>query len=538
MRNCRVPVKLGPSSGFKAKKTAVPSSGFKIKKTAVVFVLLLLLIAGCTPENRRPGYIYYSIAADPSTLDPALITDVPGGSIAAKLFNGLVRIGPGLKVIPDIAQSWEVSRDRLVYTFHLRRGVRFSNGREVTAADFKYSFERVLSARTLSPNRWVFEAVSGAREFSEGRAGDVKGIKVADPYELVLRLDHPFSPFLNLLAMTAAYVVPPFSGRPAGTGPFVIERWVPNEEIVLKARPDYFGGAPKVKGIVYRVIPEELTSVVEFELGNLDVISVPAPDYDRFKKDPKWSRLITSLDGIDTYYLGLNCSRPPFNDVRMRQAMNYAIDRKKMLETFMEGRGSLASGPVPPELRRWGPPPSYEYDPGKARRIIRQEGFSGVKVRFYITQQEDVADIAGIIQEYLAKVGIRAELKQLEWNTYREAIDSGEPDCFWLSWWADYADPEDFLYPLFDSANIGSAGNRTMYVNREADRLIELGRRATSAQSRDDYYERAEDLIARDAPWVFFWHRKEVTVRQPWVKNYVLYPIYSMDKGTDIGIEH
>ncbi|MDA8388077.1 MAG: ABC transporter substrate-binding protein [Nitrospiraceae bacterium] len=518
-----------------------------MKGALAVFFLLFFAfaLAGCTPANRRPGYIYYSIAADPSTLDPAFITDVTGGSIAAKLFNGLVRIGPGFKIIPDIAGSWEVSRDRLVYTFFLRRDVRFSNGREVTAADFKYSFERLLSPKTLSPNRWVLEALSGARAFAGGRAGDVSGIKVDGRYELTLRLAHPFSPFLNLLAMTAACVVPredagrpgsDFYERPVGTGPFAVESWIRGQTLTLEARPDYFGGAARVKGIVYRVIPEELTSVVEFELGNLDVISIPAADYDHFRDDPKWRRLISTADGINTYYLGLNCSKPPFNDARMRRAMNYAIDRKKILETFMEGRGTLASGPVPPGLRRWSAPPSYEYDPARARRIIREEGFSGATVSFYVTQGQDDADIAGIIQQYLSRVGIRARLKQLEWNTYKEAIDNGEPDLFWLSWWADYADPENFLYPLFDSANLGAAGNRTLYKNREADRLIELGRSAATAARRDYYYKKAEDMIVHDAPWVFFWHEKNITVRQPWVKNYVQYPIYSMDKGTDIGI--
>ena len=557
MRNCRAPERSGPYSGFRTYLKIAARINLEIgsRKRGLsspffvffLFLLSVFLFPGCTAENRRPGYVYYSIAADPSTLDPALITDVTGGSIAAKLYNGLVRIGPGLKIIPDIAEKWQVSKDRLVYTFYLRRGVKFSNGRKVTAADFKYSFERVLAPRTLSPNRWVFSALSGAKEFTGGRASDVKGITVAGPRELVLRLDRPFSPFLNLLAMTAAYVVPReeiekpgsnFSARPVGTGPFTVEKWARNEELDLKARPDYFAGAAAAGGIVYRVIPEELTSVVEFELGNLDVISIPAPDYGRFKNDPRWRPLMSSLDGIDTYYLGLNCSRPPFNDVRMRQAMNYAIDRKKILQTFMEGRGTLASGPVPPALRRWSAPPLYKYDPAKARRIIKEEGFSGAKVRFYITaQQEDVADMAAIIQDYLGKVGIRAQIKQLEWNTYKEAINSGEPDIFWLSWWADYADPEDFLYPLFDSANLGAAGNRTWYVNRDVDRLIEQGRRAVSAPSRDGYYKKAEDMIVHDAPWVFFWHRKDVTVRQPWIKNYVLYPIYSMDKGTDIRIE-
>ncbi len=527
----------------------------KRKKTKTLFSFILFclavsslaaLLGGCTAEDRKPGYIYYALTADPFSLDPARITDVAGGSIAAKLFNGLLKIGPGLKVEPDIARSWKVSKDGLLYSFSLRRGVRFSNGREVRAEDFKYSFERLLSPKTLSPESWVLSRIKGAKRFMKGAATGVSGIVVKGPYELDLRLEKPFSPFPYLLAMTAAYVVPreavkalgpDFSSHPVGTGPFAVRKWLPNEELVLKARRDYFGGRPKVKGIIYRVIPEELTQVVEFELGNLDVINIPAPDYSRFKNDPRWSRYISMADGIDTYYLGLNCSRPPFNDRRMRQAVNYAINRKKILETFMEGRGTLANGPVPPELRQWASPAAYEYNPQKAKRIIRQEGYAGVRVKFYITSPpQDVADMAQIIQAYLKKVGIRAELKQLEWNTYKEAIDQGEPDMFWLSWWADYPDPENFLYPLFDSANMGAAGNRTRYSNREVDLLIERGQHASTEAARNRYYKQAEALIVRDAPWVFFWHTKSVTIRQPWVKNYVQYPVYSMDKGMDISI--
>nr|MDA8088188.1 ABC transporter substrate-binding protein [Nitrospiraceae bacterium] len=428
----------------------------------------------------------------------------------------------------------------------LKRGVRFSNGREVRAEDFKYSFERLLSPKTLSPNSWVLSRIEGAKDFMKGSAPAVKGIIVRGPYALDIKLEKPFSPFPYLLAMTGAYVVPrevaqsegpDFSSRPVGTGPFTVQKWQPNEELVLKARDDYFGGRPKVKGIVYRIIPEELTQVVEFKLGNLDVINIPDADYSRFRTDSKWSRYISMADGTDTYYLGLNCSRPPFNDRRMRQAVNYAIDRKKILATFMEGRGTLANGPVPPELRRWASPPSYEYNPEKARRIIRQEGFAGVKVKFYVTSPpQDIADMAEIIQAYLKKVGINAELKSLEWNTYKEAINQGEPNMFWLSWWADYPDAENFLYPLFDSVNMGAAGNRTRYSNKEVDHLIEQGQHASTAASRDGYYKEAEDLIVKDAPWVFFWHTKSVTVRQPWIKNYVQYPVYSMDKGMDISI--
>jgi len=509
---------------------------------------LFALLFSCRADNRVPGYAYYRLAADPSTLDPALITDVPGGSLSAKLYNGLVRIGGDLRIEPDLAQSWSVSEDALLYTFHLRKGVTFSNGREVGAEDFKYSFERLLRKETVSPNTWVLDRLSGAGEFIQGKAGEVKGIGVKGPYTLELRLKEPFSPFLNLLAMTAAYVVPKeevekhkeeFSSHPAGSGPYVLEKWNHGREVVLRARDDYFEGRPPVKGLVYRVIPEELTTVVEFELGNLDVISIPASVYARFSRDPKWQRLVSQADGINTYYLGLNCSKAPFNSGRLRKAVARAIDRKKILETFFENRGTPASGPIPPALKDWASQGAYEYDPALASEILKELGYSKrnpLKVNFYITAQEEVADMAEIIQGYLARVGIRAELKQLEWNAYKESINKGEPDLFWLSWWADYPDPENFLYPLFHSDNLGPAGNRTRYSNPEADRLIELGQKAHTTAERNKYYEKAEGLIIRDVPWVSFWHRKEITLRQPWVKNYNIYPVYSMDKGMEVGL--
>lgn len=490
-----------------------------------------------------PGYLYLRLQADPASLDPALITDVPGGGIAAKLYNGLVRIGDGLKIKPDIALKYTVSSDGLRYDFILRKGVKFSNGSEVRAEDFQYSFERVLDSKTLSPNRWVLDRISGAKDFEDGKTSHVKGITVKGPYEIVLSLDKPFSPFLGLLAMPTAYVVAHVEGRdpalsvPVGTGPFTVKKWLPNQELVLDARKDYFGGAPKVKGIVYRIIPEDLTAVVEFETGNLDILGIPESVYGRFKNDPVWSKYITSVDGIDTYYLGLNCSKPPFNDKKLRQAVSYAIDRKKILETYYENRGTLATGPVPPELRHWDAPKAYAYDPQKARQLIKEAGYKDLKAEFYVTNQEEVLDMAEIIQQYLSKVGIHVIIKQLEWNSYKEAINKGEPDMFWLSWWADYPDPENFLFPLFHSSNIGPAGNRTRYANPVVDKLIEGGQHASTEAARARYYEQAEHIIADDSPWVFFWHKKDIVVRSPRVRNYVDYPVYSMDKGTEISLD-
>lgn len=509
----------------------------------VLSLCAVILPLSCSHRNRLDGYVYYRLSAEPTTLDPALIVDVTGGTIAAKLFNGLVKLDEELRIIPDIAERWTVSADGLTYTFSLARHVTFSSNRDVRAADFKYSFKRVLDPGTRSPNTWVFEKIAGAREYLAGRAGDVSGIRVVDEHTLEIRLERPFSPFLSLLTMPPAYVVPEeevrkrgadFSGRPVGTGPFLLEGWLRNREVKLGRRDDYFGDKPKVKGIVYRIIPEDLTASTEFELGNLDVISVPSTQFSRFRNDPEWRERMVSIKGINTYYIGLNCSRPPFDNVELRKAMNFAVDRGKLLRTFYENRGRLAVGPVPDLLRAWSGPEPYAYDPERAREMVQKAGMTGRSVRFYITADQEVVDMAEFIQSYIRKTGLNVKIVQLEWSAYKEAINKGEPDMFWLSWWADYADPEDFLYPLFHSSNAGPSGNRSRYSNAIVDRFIEAGQAARSEKERVSAYEKAEKIIVSEAPWVFFWHKTDYTLRQPWIKGYRMYPIYSMDKGTDL----
>ena len=155
----------------------------------------------------------------------------------------------------------------------------------------------------------------------------------------------------------------------------------------------------------------------------------------------------------------------------------------------------------------------------------------------YVTAEQDVVDLAEIIQSYLSASGINVKIKQLEWSAYKDAINKGEPDMFWLSWWADYPDPENFLFPLFHSSNFGPLGNRTRYVNKEVDLLIEKGQYSSDAGTRDYYYQKAEEIIIRDSPWVPFWHRNDILVHQPWIKGYKVYPIYTMDKGMNIELD-
>lgn len=506
-------------------------------------VCSLLAIYSCSHHNRLDGYVYYRLSTNPTTLDPALIVDVTGSIIAAKLFNGLVRLDEELNIIPDIAESWSISRDGLSYIFKLNKNVRYNNKQLVTSYDFKYSFKRILDPKTRSPNTWVLEKIEGAKDYLQGKTDDVKGLRIIDEHTLEIRLEKSFSPFLHLLTMSAAYVVPEeevkrwgpdFSSHPVGTGPFMLKEWLPNRELRLERQESYFGKKPHIKGIVYRIIPEDLTAMTEFELGNLDMVAVPGSEFARYRNAKKWRDLMVSVKGINTYYLGMNCARSPFSNVHIRRAMSIAIDRRKLLNTFYEDRGRVAAGPVPDLLRKWEAPDFYEYNPQKAKDIVRQEGFAGTTIHFYITADQEVVDMAEFIQSYIGKTGLKVKIHQLEWSAYKEAINRGEPDMFWLSWWADYPDPEDFLFPLFHSSNAGPAGNRTRYKNPEVDRFIELGQTAGNEKERNSYYEKAEQLIVRDAPWVFFWHKNDYMLRQPWIKGYKIYSIYSIDKGTEI----
>ena len=510
-----------------------------------VIVLILLLLCSCSSRSRVEGYVYYRLNANPTTLDPARIVDVTGGSISAKLFNGLVKIGGKLDVVPDIAEKWEVSDNGTIYLFFLKPGIKFSNNREVTAEDFKFSFKRILDPRSKSPNTWVLDKIMGAKDYMQEKTKDVSGIEIRGRYTLRIRLERPFSPFLNLLTMTAAYVVPreevekwgpDFSTHPVGTGPFTLKAWNHNSELVLRRNNSYFGGRAKAEGIVYRVIPEDLTAVTEFELGNLDVLTIPASEYSRYRRSPEWKGLISSIKGLNTYYLGFNCSRPPFDDLNLRKAVSYAIDRERILRTFYEGRGRIAKGPVPDILRQWDLKSAQEYNPEEARRIIRRGRYGGLVVNFYITADQEVVDIAEIIQSYLKRVGLDVRIKQLEWSAYKAALNKGEADMFWISWWADYPDPENFLFPLFHSANLGVSGNRARYTNKTVDRLIEAGQKALTLSERNSFYKQAEEIICKESPWVFFWHRTDFTVRQGYLKDYKIHPIYTMDKGLDVSL--
>jgi len=517
-------------------------------KLLQIILLIFFLLAGC--ENRRSDFHVLKLALDenPTTLDPALIIDVSGGSLAAKLFNGLVRVDKKMRVIGDLADSWTISPDGTVYTFNLRRDVRFHNGRVLTAGDVRYSFERVLHPETGSSRTWIFEKVKGAKEYSEGKAARVEGVTVVDDATVRITLKEPFGPFLWVLTMPNAYVVPAeavekwgqdFSQHVVGTGPFKLREWRQDYRIVLAENGDYFADKPKVKEIEYRIIPDQFSAFAEYENGNLDIVSIPRSEYRRLMSDRVQAPHIYSQAGLNVYYLGFNCRKKPFDDPRVRRAFNYAIDRDTIVKTILEERSVPARSVLPPGLSGNEKPESgYPYDPDMARKLLREAGIpDGFAISLYQNRTKEASHIAEGIQHYLQRAGIRVHIVEREWSSYKEALIKGEADMFFLSWWADYPDAENFFYPNFYSANVGAAGNKTFFKNSAVDALIEEAQQVSDEARRTACYRKLNEEIFEAAPWVFLWHKKEFVVVQPWVKGYYLYPIYNADKGTDVSIE-
>ena len=512
-----------------------------------VLCMACTFLFGCSGSSPLPDTLYVRLKRNPTTLDPALIVDLDGARIAAKLFSGLVRFDDSLAAAPDLAESWAVSPDSRTYTFRLRQGSRFFNGRELLADDVAYSFERVLNPQTRSPRTWVLSRIKGAQQFMRGDAAHLAGITVAGSYEISITLDEPFAPFLSLLGLTTAYVVPreeverrgaDFGFYASGSGPFVLAEWRHNQHVRLAANHNYAGPKPRLAGIWYKIIPEDFTALVAFEKGDLDLLpEIMASDYDRYLRDPKWRQYINAAPGLNTYYLGLNCQMPPFTDVRVRRAMNYAIDREKMLATIMSRRGEPAAGPLPPQLRGGAAPAGYSYDPALARRLLAEAGFpQGFSMTIYQMADLENLDICQALQSYLRAVGIDARIVQLEWSTFIETVAKGEAQAFWLSWWADYPDGENFLYPMFHSANWGAGGNTVRFKNPEIDSRIAQALSIMDTAKRQAAYREIEKEIVQEAPWVFFWHKADCSLRQPWVTGYRSCPLAVMDRGDGLAV--
>ena len=518
------------------------------KKKILIFILLVFIIfSGCF-GGRNYDVLKLAIDSDPTTLDPALGVDVVSGRLDALIFNNLVKYNYENKIVSDLAKSWEIMDDNKTYIFWLKEGVKFSNGREVTADDVVYSFKRVLDPRILSPRTWVLDHIMGAKEFIRGKTKEIEGLKTLSKYKLEIKLKDVYAPFLSLLTMPQAAIVPKevaeqygkdFSENVIGTGPFILKEWVRDDHITFEANKNYFEGPPKIKKLEYRIIREPLTILSEFEMGNLDIIDVPSSEFLKYYNNPKYKKNIVSNVGLNIYYIGFNCQKKPFDNSDVRKAIASAIDKKNIINTIKKNKAVLAKSPIPPGLLGYDENINdIKYDYIEAKRLLEKEKISLNKEYVFLqSKNKEALEVAEIFQEEIKKIGIKIKIEQQEWTTFKANVDEGYFDAFFISWWADYPDGENFLSPLFHSKNIGSGGNSTRFKDKEIDDLIDKAEKEMEISKREALYKLIQRKVMEKQPIICLWHKIENIIHQPWVKGYKIYQVYNANKMTQVYIQ-
>ncbi|MGH7517398.1 MAG: ABC transporter substrate-binding protein [Gemmatimonadales bacterium] len=344
-----------------------------------------LLLAACGPDAGSGGSTArYYFSYDPRSLDPALSTDVPTGEAVALLFDNLTRFDADGRLVPGLAASWEADSAGRTYTFHLRRGPAFHDGRAIRAADVRASFLRVLSPSSTGGRAWPLLPIAGARAYNGGKADSVAGIGVRDDSTVVLTLAEPLNFFPKLLAMPVAAIVPTptpadFDQQPVGSGPWRFVSWAHDAEMVLAKNPSYWGGPPHMDPLRIRIIPEPLTRAAEYEAGQLSVVEIPFGE-----------------------------TRGPLKDPRVRRAPNHAVDVGTILRTLMSDRGVRSAGAIPPGLDGHDPSRTpYAYDRARARRLLMEAGIaSGLELRLWRSQRPEYARVAQAVQQSLGQVKV------------------------------------------------------------------------------------------------------------------------------------
>jgi peptide/nickel transport system substrate-binding protein/oligopeptide transport system substrate-binding protein len=504
----------------------------------------LLLVSCSDPQNPEkaqsiPASPHYGgtyrkpLLNEPPTLDPALTTDVYAIAVIQQLFDGLVQFDADLNVVPSIAKSWQASYDGLVWTFYLRSSVKFHHGREVKAEDFVYSFTRILASETHSPHTWLFEHIQGAKQFRAGAIDHVTGLHALDDRTLQITLSQPYAPFITVLGMAPAKVVPReevkrlgelFGRRPIGTGPFRFGQWNPGKDIILHAYEAYFEGRPFLNHLHYKLFPGHNTQVAlaTFESTELEDTSIPAHERLRLRDDPRYRFVRKPI--LATLFLWIHTRESPLHHIKVRQAINYAVNREVINSTIRHNRFEQARGVLPLGMPGYNPKlAAYPHDVDQARQLLAEAGYPAgqglppLTLWTSVTSQEAVAEHEAI-QRHLQQIGMTLELHTMQsWERFKTEILGKRPGALYrYAWHADFPDPDNFLFVLFHSQ---SPNNFAHYSNPKVDQLLEQAQRESDYLTRMALYRDTEALIMADAPVVPLVYYTFEHLFQPYVRG-------------------
>ena len=485
---------------------------------------------------------FVRLYVDPPTLDPHLTTDATSAQIIVELFGGLVTIDPNLDIVPDLAESWDISGDGRVYTFHLRPDAVFHDGKPVTAHDVIWSLERVTNPLTESPvvDQYLGDIV-GVDEKVAGDAPTISGVRFIDEHTVEITIDEAKSYFLAKLTYPTGFVLDKenveanprnWFREPNGTGPFRLTEYRVGETLRLGRNDSYHLGAPKLQEVEF--ILSGGTQLLMYENNEIHIAGVSLADLDRLN-DPDnelYPDLRTAPPNFSVNYIGLNVNEPPLDDVKVRQALNYAIDKREIASIVLGDLVVPADGILPPNFPGYHEGVNgYEFDPLRAKQLLEESKYGddlGNIPPITITTPGSFGanvslDMEVVLQMWERNLGITAEFQQTEFATFLKDLHKGRFQMFDIGWIADYPDPENFLDLLFHS---DSSNNHTHYSNPEVDELLMKARVETDETARFALYNQAEQMILDDAPWVPLWFDGESKLLvKPNVHDFLLPPL-------------
>ena len=492
--------------------------------------------------TRVDGGVLMILGNDPPTLDPHQTGDVTSARYILEVFGGLLTIDPRLEIVPDLADTWEIDADGMGYVFSLNPNAKFHDGRTVTAEDVKWSIERAADPATEAPAADVFLGdIIGAREKLNGNATSISGVNVIDSGTIRIDIDAPKPYLLPKLTYPTSFVVDRYnveSGRdwvrtPNGTGPFILGEYEPGVLMRLERFPEYHLGPAILDAVEFNLAGGDGLLMYENDEVHYGGAGVALIEALEDPTHPLTDQLHRGPAQFDVAYFGMNFQEPPFDDVKVRQALNYAIDRETLSSQLLNNVVTPAQGILPPGFPAYNPYlDGYEYNPEKARTLLAESKYgsdTSTYPRITLTVPGEFGSPIGPVMESILatweeQLGITMELQQTEWATYLQDLRDRRFQIFGgLGWVADYVDPENFLDGLFHS---DSDNNHTGYSNQELDGILERARVIRSTDSRTALYQEAEQLIVDEAPWAPLWHSNgESYLIKPYIKGLPLSPL-------------
>lgn len=465
------------------------------------------------------GYLVAALNADIQTADVQKTSK--DYEVPFNIFDRLVDVEVGTdgnsKIVPSLAESWDISDDGLEYTFHLRQGVKFHNGNDFTAEDVAYTFHRMLTVEG-GVNTEVIDQIKGADELLAGETDTLEGVEVVDDYTIKVTLKEPFAGFLASISSPGVSIYDSeateaagdqFGMDPAvtvGTGPFEFSSWSFNNQLVLTRNEDYWKGASGLPGVVIKIIPDTETQSMMFESGELDILDLDyaADSADRFTET--YPDQIVQGPRVGIVYFTMNFNKEPFQDVRVRKAVQMSIDRQAILDALYGGRGQVEQGIFPHGLIGFNPDQEeIKYDPEAAKALLAEAGYADgfdMEIAADSSASDTMTMALEIVSDQLAEVGIRAEIKNYDESTWLETRKSGELGSFMSTWSADYNDPDNFIYTFFGNEE----KTRIRSINYPDTEVMERVAKARTIVNEDErlaeYKALEEKLIHEDAAWV------------------------------------